>query len=166
MLLEEHRMNPGNSMISCVDALCKQYKLPRVSEMQLDKGIVKRQIKLLDKIKGWVSNILSPVTNNVGIERVRLSTNFHKLSKRESQALLAYNAGAWHMKTSWGDYHEVQSCLAPLCDGRDELQHIQQCPFYTTKWKDEFRSYCKLLSKYLVGVDKERRRRYKGECLF
>ena len=134
--------------------------------MELDKGIVKRQIRLLDEIEDWVSNILSSTTNNVGIKRVRLSTNFHKLSKRESQALIAYNSGAWHMKTSWGNYHVVQSFLAPLCDGRDELVHIQKCSFYTTRWSDEFSNDCKLLAKYLVNIDKERRKRYKGECLF
>ena len=134
--------------------------------MELDKGIVKRQIRLLDEIEDWVSNILSSATNNVGIEKVRLSTNFHKLSKRESQALIAYNSGAWHMKTSWGNYHVVQSCQAPLCDSRDKLVHIQKCSFYTTRWSDEFSNDCKLLAKYLVNIDKERRKRYKGECLF
>ncbi len=38
-----------------------------------------------------VSNLLSSATENVGNERVRLSTNFYKLSKKDNQCLLAYS---------------------------------------------------------------------------
>ena len=132
----------------------------------LAKHIVKRQIKVRDETRNWISNIRSSVTQNVGLERVRISTNFYKLSKRESQSLLAFNAGALKLKTAWGNYHKVQDCLAPLCDGRDDLEHIKRCPHYTTKWDESCEKDSKLLAKYLVALDRERRRRYKGECLF
>ena len=127
---------------------------------------MKRKVKLGDEIDNWIDNLLSPATQNMGLERVRLSTNFFRLSKRESQALLAFHAGAFKLKTSWGTYHRDQSCLVPLCDGMDELTHIQRCPFYKAKWEDKFKEDCQAFAKYLVAVDYERRRRWKGECLF
>ena len=166
MLLEEHKLNPNNSLVSNVDRICAKYGIPNVSMMQLDRFIIKRKIKLGDEIDIWIDNIKSPVTQNVGLERVRLSTNFFRLSKRESQALIAFHAGAFKLKTSWGRYHEVQDCLVPLCGGRDELEHIKRCQFYKAKWDDKFEEDCLSLSKYLVEVDRERRRRWKGECLF
>ena len=120
----------------------------------------------MDEIKIWVSNVKSSATRNVGLERMRVSTNFYKLSKREAQALIAFNASAFKMKTSWGDFHKIQSCLAPLCSGKDDLEHIKRCPFYTVKWADSYTEDSLLLARYLVGVDRERRRKWKGECLF
>ena len=134
--------------------------------MQLDKWLSKKQFRTLDLVDNWVSNLVSPATRNVGLEMTRTSTTFYKLRKREYQALVAYNAGAFKLKTAWGDFHEIQSCLAPLCDGLDELEHIKLCAFYTTKWEKDFIEDSRQLAKYLVGVDKERRSRWKGECLF
>ena len=119
-----------------------------------------------DEIENWISNVRSSVTQNVGLERTRISTNFYKLPKRSSQALMAFNAGAFKLKTAWGDYHQAQGCLAPLCDGKDELEHIKLCPFYEAKWDEEFNRDSRKLATYFVAVDKERRRKWKGECLF
>ena len=41
---------------------------------------------------------------------------------------------------------------------KDELRHIQQCPFYKAKWEDKFMEDCQSFTKYLVAVDYERRR--------
>ena len=119
LLLEEHKISPTNSLISMVDSVCRQNKVPEVSKMQLDKALVKRRVKLLDEIEIWLDNVTSTSTKNVGLERTRLTTNFFKLTKRESQAL-------------------IQDCLAPLCSGRDELEHIKRCPFYKVSWEDSF----------------------------
>ena len=128
--------------------------------------MVKKQVKLKDEIDNWISNVASTATKKVGLERLRVSTNFYSLTKRESQALIAHNAGAFKLKTAWGKYHEVQACLAPLCGGRDDLDHIKHCPFYKAVWRDDFEEDCKQLAKYFVAVDVERRRKWKGECLF
>ena len=166
MLREEHKELPKNSVLTIADEICRKYGIPKVSEMKIDKGLVKRQIKVADETGNWINNLRSSATQNVGLERKRLATNFYKLTKRGSQALVAYNAGALKLKTAWGDYHKNQDCLAPLCDGRDDLDHIKKCPQYSAVWKEEYNKDSKLLSKYLVEVDKERRRRFKGECLF
>ena len=166
MLEEEHKVNPKASLVAAIDEVCSKYSLPHVSAGPLLKSYVKRRVKLKDEIDIWVGNVMSPVTQNVGLERIRLSTNFYKLNKRQSQALLAFNAGAFKLKTAWGDFHEIQRCLAPLCGHDDELDHIKQCPFYETKWDETFNEDSKQLATYLVSLDRERRRRWKGECLF
>lgn len=166
LLLEEHRVNGDKSLISLGDVICEQYKLPKVSEQELHKGLVKHRVKVKDEVDNWVSNITSSATNNVGLERTRISTTFFRLTKRQAQAIIAFNAGAFKLKTAWGDFHEVQACLAPLCDGEDELTHIQGCPHYTTRWEDRFKDDLKLLASYFVNLDRERRRRWRGECLF
>ena len=51
MLLEEHRINPTSSMISIIDEVCRSYKIPPVSGLELDKRKVRNQIKLKDEIK-------------------------------------------------------------------------------------------------------------------
>ena len=166
MLEEEHRLNPKNSLISMTDKICDLYKIPRVSETQIHRPIIKRQVKLMDEIETWIGNITSSATQNVGVERTRVSTNFFKLTKRETQALIAHNAGAFKLKTAWGNYHDIQACLAPMCDQLDEIEHIKRCPHYESKWKDSFDDDCKTLAKYFVAVDRERRRRWRGEVLF
>ena len=166
LLLEEHKLSPQNSMISLMDGVCAKRKVPEVSKMQLDRGLVKRRVKVSDKIEIWVENVMSTSAQNVGTSRMRLSTNFFKLTKRESQALLAWNASAFKLKTSWGEYHEVQDCLAPLCNGRDELEHIKRCPFYKAEWADSFTEDIKQMARYFVALDRERRRKWRGECLF
>ena len=164
-------MNPNeeltkNSILSDADKICSKYRIPSVSENQLDRKMVKKLVKVKDETENWISNIRSSATQNVGLERTRTSTNFYRLSKRCSQALLAFNAGAFKLKTAWGDYHQVQACLAPLCDGRDELEHIKKCSFYDTKWEEEFNRDSRQLATYFVAIDKERRKKWKGECLF
>ena len=166
MLLEEHEIAPKSSMLTLGDMICQKYNLPQVSSQQLDKAVVKRTIKLHDETEAWISNVRSSATQNVCFERTRASTNFYRLSKRESQGILAWNAGALKLKTAWGEYHENRTCLVPLCGEPDSLDHIKRCPFYDTKWEGTFTEDIKLLAKYLVDVDRERRRRWKGECLF
>ena len=163
---EEKSCKSGKSMLAMVDETCRKYKIPEVSKVQLDKRMVKAQVKLMDEIDVWMSNIKSPVTKNVGMNRMRLSTNFYKLSKRESQALIAHNAGAFKLKTAWGNYFHFQGCLAPLCGGKDDMEHIKICLFYKTKWEEEFTQDSKMLARYLVSIDRERRSYWKGECLF
>ena len=166
-LLEERRLLPKNNLLDYADKICEKYKLPAVSEQQLDKGLVKKQIKMMDEIDNWVSNVTSPATQDTtSFKRLRPSTNFYSLTKRESQSLLAFNAGALMLKTAWGDFHERKNCLAPLCDGQDELEHIKVCHYYKTKWRDDLQIDCKALAKYLVAVDRERRQTWRGECLF
>ena len=134
--------------------------------MQLHKWTLKRYIKIHDETQNWISNITSSATQNVGLERVRVSTNLHKLTKRQSQGIIALNAGALKVKTAWGEYFQNRSCLVPLCGEPDSLEHIKHCPFYDTKWEGTFSEDISLLAKYLCDVDRERRRRWKGECLF
>ena len=165
-LVEEHRLSPDSSTLWEADLLCAKYRIPKVSEGPVNKALVKRWIREQDETENWVSNVRSSVTQNVGLERVRISTNFYKLPKRSSQALVAYHAGAFKLKTAWGSYHKVQDCLAPMCGEKDELDHIKSCPFYDTKWKEEYEKDVKQLATYFVEVDKERRRKWKGECLF
>ena len=69
-----------------------------------------------------------------------MSTNFHKLTKRESQSLIALNAEALKVKMAWGDFWEVKQCLAPMCGEPDEMDHIKVCQFYETKWEESFAS--------------------------
>ena len=166
ILWAEHELNPKSSAVTYMDEVCTRYRIPKVSEGKLDKPLIKRQIKVADETRIWISNVKSSATQNVGTGRMRLSTNLYKLPKRSSQALLAYNAGALKLKTAWGEYHEIKDCLEPMCDGRDELGHIKICPYYATKWEDEYERDSKLLATYLVAIDKERRRKWKGECLF
>ena len=166
LLLEEKRLLNHNSLIQFTDQICEKYKLPCVSENHLDKRLVKQRIKVSDEIETWISNVMSPATQNVGPERKRPSTNFFILSKRESQGILAYNAGAFKLRTSWGDYHQDQLCPAPLCGGPDTLEHIKTCPFYRSKWKEDYNKDIKQLAKYFVMIDRERRHAWRGECLF
>ena len=166
MLMEEKRLLPKNNLLDFTDEICERYGIPAVSSTRLDKTLVKKRIKLCDEIENWVSNLTSPATENVSFERVRLSTNFHILSKRESQGLIAYHAGAFHLKTAWGEFHQIQNCLAPLCDGLDQLDHIKKCPFYRTKWDESYNADIKELARYFVLIDRERRRTWRGECLF
>ena len=165
-LLEEKRLLPKNNLLDFTDEICERYGIPAVSSNRLDKKLVKWRIKLVDETENWLSNLASTATENVNLERVRLSTNFHVLSKRESQSLIAFHAGAFMLKTAWGDFHEIQSCLAPMCDGLDQLDHIKVCPFYRTRWDESYNSDCKQLARYFVLIDRERRRTWRGECLF
>ena len=122
MILEERRLLPKNNLLDYTDEICKRYKLPPVSTNQLEKKLVKRRVKLTDKIDNWLSNLKSLVTENVGPERTRQSTNFYVLPKRHSQSLIAYHAGAFTLKTSWGEFHKDQGCLAVMCDGMGQTK--------------------------------------------
>ena len=103
---------------------------------------------------------------NVSLERTRVAMRMLRLTKREAQALIAYNAGAFKLKTAWGDYFESKNCLAPLCGGQDTLDHIKGCRFYKTMWDHNFAKDPRMLAKYFVNIDKERRRYWRSECLF
>ena len=166
MMLEERRLLPKNNLIQFTDQVCEKYNIPAVSENHLVKKMVKQKIRLCDEIDIWISNAMSPATMNVGAERLRPSTNFFILTKRKSQSLIAFNAGALKLRTSWGDFHQDQRCPAPLCGGSDSLEHIKTCSFYRTKWKDDYNKDCKQLAKYFVAIDRERRHAWRGECLF
>ena len=149
-----------------MDAVCRRYGIPEVSNNELYKPLVKNRIKVVDRMDSWMSNLLSPVTRNVGLNMIRISTNFHRLSKRESQGIIALNAGSLRLRTAWGNYYEDKNCLDPFCYGQDTLNHLKVCPFYETKWKDSFYDDVKLMADWLLAVDRERRRRWKDEKLF
>ena len=40
----------------------QKYGIPKVSEMKLGKGLVKKQIKVVDETKNWISNLKSSAT--------------------------------------------------------------------------------------------------------
>ena len=166
MLLEEKEILGEFSALGLVDSICRKYSIPPVSENYLHNGLVKQRVKLMDEIDTWISNLLSPVTMNVGVNRMRISTNFHRMTKRESQAILSYNAGNLRLRTAWGEYYQDKSCLVRFCDQKDNLTHLKRCSFYTTVWRDRYYEDIKLLARWLVALDRERRRRFKGEKLF
>ena len=166
LLLEEHKLMPERSMVTAINERCRHYGMPDVSDHELDKKLVKQQTRLKDETMIWLSNVASPVTKDVTAERLRQAARFLKLSKREAQALIALNAGSLKLLTAWGDYHEEQRCLAPMCDGDDELEHIKKCPFYDTKWENKFEGDVMMTSRYIVDIDLERRRRWKSKPLF
>ena len=111
LLLEEKEILEEFSSLGLVDEICQRYQIPLVSENCLHNGLVKRRVKLMDGIETWVSKLLSPVTMNVGLSRLRISTNFPRMAKRESQAIIAYNAGNLRLKMAWEEYHKDKSCL-------------------------------------------------------
>ena len=166
LLLEEKLLLGDISSLGLMDDICTKYNIPPVSTSALHKPLIKRRIKIVDQMDNWVSNLMSSATRNVGLNMIRTSTNFHRLSKRESQAIIAYNAGSLRLRTAWGDYYKEKNCLDPFCYGQDTLNHLKVCPFYETKWNDEFYSDIKLLAKWLGDIDRERRRRWKDEKLF
>ena len=90
------------------------------------------------------------------------------LTKRESQAVIAFNAGNLRLKTAWGSYYkgEERLCLAPFCSDPDTLEHLKVCKFYKAKWSKKCNDDIRLLAKWLVSLDKERRRWVKKEALF
>ena len=57
----------------------------------------------------------------MGVNRMRISTNFHRMTKRESQAILSYNAGNLRLRMAWGEYYQDKSCLVRFCDQKDNL---------------------------------------------
>ena len=166
LLLEEKLLLGDTSSLGLMDDICMKYNIPPVSVHELHKPLVKSRIKVVDQMNNWISNLMSSATKNVGLNMIRISTNFHRLSKRESQAIIAYNAGSLRLRTAWGDYYKDKNCLDPFCYGRDTLNHLKVCPFYETKWQDKFYSDIKLLAKWLGDIDRERRRRWKDEKLF
>ncbi len=116
----------------------------------------------------WTAS--EPSTGSRGCQRGSSTSTWSRHKRQikvsDETGIWISNAGALKLKTALGEYHEIKDCLEPMCDGKDELGHIKICPYYTTKWKDEYEMDSKMLAIYLVGVDKERRRKWKGECLF
>ena len=81
LLREEKKIMGESSFLSSIDNLCNHYGIPMVSSNCLDRRLVKSQIKLKDEIETWMSNLRSPVTQNVGLNLTRPSTNFFKLTQ-------------------------------------------------------------------------------------
>ena len=165
LLREEEKLLGDESILGLVDRLCSEYLIPPVSRNNLNKKLVKRWVKEKDETERWISNLMSPVTENVGIERTRISSNFHRLSKRESQAIISFNAGNLRLKSAWKEFKGKDGCLVPFCDGRDTLDHLKVCRFYDTKWKESYKDDIKEFAKWLTRIDTERRRRWKGQSL-
>ena len=166
ILREEERNLGENSTLAMVDKTCLKYGIPKVSTMRLDPKLVKRTIKVWDETEIWVKNLLSPITNNVSMERLRIALKWQKLYKREAQAIIAYNAGALRTKMAWKDYYKEKKCLAPLCGDVDSLSHIKTCRFYRSRWKDSMLDDVKELAAWLVKIDEERRFTFKWEKFF
>ena len=52
-------------------------------------------------------------------------------------------------------------CLMPVCDGLDNLEHVQQCKFYYTKWNPAWVNDDDSVEKYLVKLNRKRTKRFK-----
>ena len=50
-------------------------------------------------------------------------------------------------------------------NGEDNLQHIQVCPFYYTKWKKEFNDTEDKMAEYILMINRERLNRVKMPIL-
>ena len=166
MLIEEKKLLGAESCLAMVDETCWAYKVPEVSQAPLDSKLVKRAVRIRDKLGTWLSNLKSPVRKNVGLDMMRISSRLFKLNKKEAQAMIAYNAGSLKFRTAWGSYYEDRSCRAPMCDQDDEFDHIQKCPFYESKWQERFVSDIKLLTRWLVSINRERIKKWKCDPLF
>ena len=76
-----------------------------------------------------------------------------------------WNVGALKFKCLWKLYNVKRGigvgCLMPICSGTDNLEHVQQCPFYYTKWNPAWVNDDENMAKYLVKLNRERTKRFK-----
>ena len=66
--------------------------------------------------------------------------------------------GPSKFKMALRDCHEIKVCLARA--------HQNCVPSIPSRGRKEFIKESRMLAKYLVGIDKERRRCWQGECFF
>ena len=55
--------------------------------------------------------------------------------------------------------------LMPVCDGLDNLEHVQQCQFYYTKWYPAWVTDDEHMAKYIVKLKRERTKCFKMPIL-
>ena len=87
----------------------------------------------------------------------------------KAKAFLALRTGSLKFKTRWRIYNCKRGigtdCVHPLCDNEDSLEHMKVCPFYFTKWKDEFDMTEEAMAEYILKINRERLHRYRMPIL-
>ena len=113
--------------------LAKMYQLPAVSDQKLDKRYVKMTIKTFSDRELWLEcyAIRSRLYLRIG------GSSHYGWLRNKARALFMWNVGALKFKCLWKLYVKRGvgiGCLMPECGGLDNLEHVQQCSFYYTKW--------------------------------
>ena len=132
-LMEEWKLKGDNSIIANVNKLAEMYELPAVSDQKLDKRHVKLTIKTFSDRELWTECFASKIIRTRPFLRIGGASHFGWL-RNKARALFMWNVGALKFKCLWKLYNVKRGigvgCLMPICSGNDNLEHVQQCPFY------------------------------------
>ena len=160
--------NKIKSSLLAADRLAESYGLRKVSEMAIDKRVLKRVVRDHHDAEVWTDCFMSPIIS------VRpyfgLITKVHmKWDKMKSKAMIAVRTGSLKFSNSWKIYnckHGLRvRCINRMCNGIDELSHAKVCKFYFTKWEEKFADSDDEMANYIIALNRERLRRFRMPIL-
>ena len=171
LLLADFQSTDVKSLVGQADALCERYGLPKVSQVKLDKSLVKDTIKLESEKSGWVDNFNSRlVINRVSLRGHKFYHSFTRLSAR---AVLFWRVGSLRFRASWMNANEKTAqgvrCVSRLCNENDSLEHALRCKFMRTNVKMKMKAKDvdddEKMADYLIELNRERRNRFRSPIM-
>ena len=168
VVMEEFRLKGDKSSLAAADRLAVGYGLRKVSEMAIDKRVLKRVIRNHHDAEIWNECFMSPIIS------VRpylgLITKAHmKWDKMKAKAMIAIRTGSLRFENSWRIYNCKRGigvrCINRMCNGIDELSHAKVCKFYFTKWNEKFAESDSDMADYIISLNRERLQRFRMPIL-
>ena len=149
---------PGSGLIGEVKRLCRTYGLPDVSEIPLEKEVIKEAIKTKARRELWLETLKVRKVPLI-IDELKSNKLYWHYPKREAMLVFNYKVGQLEfknyrrqeMKRKFGDINCVKGCEEP-----DDLEHVKSCGRYRTKWTEKTDSHPKYLVEFLKDLESER----------
>ena len=120
-------------------------------------------IKMYSDKELWRENYASSIIQSKPYLKISNISHF-SWDRSKARALLFWYTGALKFKTLWKLYNVQRgvgiNCLFLFCPGNDDLNHVQNCQFYHTRWKREWTDD-KDITNYLVKLNRECTERFK-----
>ena len=159
----EYKMTPDKGLIAEVKEICKEWKIPDVSESYVSQKVLKRLIGDNIKRKVLLETLSCRAAPYTTLRVQKGYREYFQYPKERALLGLAYDVGCLNLRAhrkseslkKWGTF----KCHVPACTGDDNLQHvIYECQGYNLKMKDNG-----IMSEYidfLYELNKERKSRF------
>ena len=152
--------------------LCEKYKLPNLNHGGVEDDYINAQVKSKSKLRIYMKLLQLKKYPMVRPGRRSECRAAWELDPYLQQCIKSYYLGLLITRTS--NYHQLRpnlrgdkTCLFDPCVGRDDIAHMMECEFYTTRYdKDGDDQEVVRFARYLSELNLERIKRFKQPMIY
>ena len=166
-ILKDREIGGIRGLLDEVQDYCEEFGLPNVLETYIPPELLRKQIQRRSLDRLWLDHLSAKKPPSM-IRREDCTQRFYSnLPKNKAKLALLMEVGELNFRTN-RKYEALKkygstNCLVPACLGPDSLAHVNECPGYSSRLKDDAGPY--QIIEYLTELENERCRKFNKSLL-